>query len=94
MTDTHALVRSTDPDTSVEAAEKIAPNLNRLQQIVLFWFHEHPEGLTDWELEEIEGNHKSTYRSRRAELTRMGILVRDGKRYQDGGWRAVWRLAQ
>lgn len=108
MTDTiepYQIVRTHDPDTSYQAAEKVAPHLNRLQQIVLYWFEEHPEGLTDWELDLLaaddprhEAHKKSTWRSRRNELARLGLLVRvpgpDGKRYQDKGWRAVWRLAK
>jgi hypothetical protein len=48
-------------------------------------------GMTDFELEEIFGNHGSTYRTRRSELTEQGLIIDTGRtRVQRGRNRIVW----
>ncbi len=83
--------RSTDPGTSHEAAEAISSNLRKLQAFVLETLREHPNGLTDYELEEKCGSHGSTYRTRRAELAEMGLVEQCGHRIIAGSNRNVWR---
>jgi hypothetical protein len=64
----------------------------RLQQEVLAYLRSiHPEGCTDLDLQSVFANHRSTYRTRRAELVDAGLVERIGKIRQDGANRIVWR---
>jgi hypothetical protein len=71
--------RSGDPDTSHKAARKLGPVMNQLRAIVLHAFVER-ERMTDRDLENRFNNPGSTYRSRRSELTQMGLLCDSGQR--------------
>lgn len=86
--------RTNDPETSKEAARKLkSEKVSRTKQLILYWLGEHPEGLTDWEISEIEGDHGPNFRSRRNELTRDGYLKADGTRVINGRKHTVWKLA-
>jgi hypothetical protein len=75
------LHRTTDPDTSVEAAEAILSSIHRTQKQVLDLLKRHPRGLTDHEIQlMLGGRPTSKYRSRRAELTRKGQVKDSGER--------------
>lgn len=76
------LARATDPETSHEAAEAIIEHLSELQADVLEYFLQAGErGLTDRDLTEHLGYFgESTYRTRRSELTRVGLIVDSGRR--------------
>jgi hypothetical protein len=70
--DTFGMTRATDPDTSFEAAGKVAPHVRELQAKVGKRLLEvYPDGLTHWEIEEHFGDHGSTYRTRVSELCEM-----------------------
>jgi hypothetical protein len=89
---THA--RRTDPDTSHEAARKIAKQTES-QRRVLRILERHSEGLTDAELlYEWRRTHgpvpESTPRKRRCDLVRMGKVFDAGRRIVDGSRRIVW----
>jgi hypothetical protein len=72
-----AHARSTDPHTSHEAAMIVSPHINQLQRRVLTYAAKYPKtGFLDLTMEEELGSHGSTYRTRRAELTSLG-LIRD-----------------
>jgi hypothetical protein len=87
--------RSADPETSHEAAREIAPKLRALQIIVLRTHAAHPAGMTDLELQHELAEHKSTYRTRRAELTEKGYIYDTGqKKHQDGRNRIVWAISE
>jgi hypothetical protein len=91
--DTRHMTRTGDPGTSHEAADSVAPKLKKIQIMVDAMHRKYPHGLTDWELDEVMGgNHeRSTYRTRRAELTRYGLIVNSGHvRHQHGSNRIVW----
>jgi hypothetical protein len=91
-----ALHRRTDPDTSVSAAKRIKPALAELQQQVLAWLGEQPEGATDEELSEAFQCKRSTYRTRRSELVDMG-KVRDSTRRKplsSGRMAIVWEVVK
>ena len=89
----HQLTRASDPQTSYESAARVVPKLRELQRIVFETHQAHPGGLTDFDLENICGSHGSTYRTRRAELTEMGLLRDSGrKKLQNGRNRVVWQL--
>lgn len=90
--DAFTRARPFDPDTSHVAAERIVPRINKLQTKVLDYFRAiHPNAITDRDLEDHFGNHGSTYRTRRAELTEMGLIADTGlRRWQDGSHRVLW----
>lgn len=87
--------RSTDPDTSFEAAEQVLPKITRIQLEVLTHFRSiYPRAITDLELQEHFGNQLSTYRTRRSELTAKDLIVDSGKRkLQSGRNRILWVAA-
>lgn len=84
--------RSTDPGTSFEAAEKIAPKMTRIQAQVLNYFRTiYPRSITDLDLQDHFGNQLSTYRTRRSELTAMDLVLDSGmRRFQHGSNRVLW----
>jgi len=85
------LHRRTDPDTSREAAERIAASRTALQaRILSFAKAAGGLGFTDLALGDHFANHGSTYRSRRAELTKAGEIVDSGHRsVSDNGRRMI-----
>jgi hypothetical protein len=84
--------RPSDPDTSHVAAERIQQRLNKLQFKVLDHFRAiAPQSITDLDLEYHFNNHGSTYRTRRAELTELGLIQDTGlRRWQEGSHRVLW----
>lgn len=87
------LARRTDPHTSHRAAELIAPKIKPLQQKVLAVLRLNDDGLTDYEIEDYYRDHGSTYRTRRAELVDLGIVIDTGKtRIIKGRARKVWAI--
>jgi DNA-binding MarR family transcriptional regulator len=75
------LFRQTDPETSRDAAAKVAPHLTALQARVLAAFKAHgPMTAKQAEaLAEFEDLGFSTVRKRISELARAGALVECGK---------------
>jgi hypothetical protein len=72
--------RRDDPETSAEAALAVAPYLNEIhRQVEAYATSCGFFGFTDYELNTHFMTTSSTYRSRRSELTDMGILVDSGK---------------
>jgi len=61
--------RSDDPPTSKAAAKRIMRSINEKHHKVQEIHRQARSGLTDWELEEICGDHGATYRTRRQELS-------------------------
>ena len=86
------LTRSTDPGTSYEAGAQVVHKLRALQIIVLNHLRAAGDiGLADIELEELCGDHGSTYRTRRAELVEKKLVVDSGrKKIIQGRKRIVW----
>lgn len=79
IADVFKLHRTDDPITSVEAAESIAPKIGKIQKQVLdFAEGKRSFGFTDIDLNTFFNSTSSTYRSRRAELTDMGLIVDTG----------------
>lgn len=90
------LARRSDPATSHEAARAITGSLTAIQQEVLdFARRVGRGGFTDRQLEE-RFNGRSTYRTRRSELTQAGLIVDSGHTRQlDTGRHAiVWVLKE
>jgi hypothetical protein len=85
------LYRRHDPDTSKKAAESIVESLTLLQEDVLAYARDcGSEGFTDEELSHDFHCYGSTYRSRRAELTKLGKIVpTDRRRRMASGRNAV-----
>lgn len=90
--DPRTRARSTDPDTSLEAAEQVVSKIGKIQREVLDYFIEaYPFARTDLDLQEHFGNSLSTYRTRRAELTARGFIADSGQRkFQKGRKRVLW----
>ena len=86
------VTRASDPATSFAAGISAINNLKELQRIVYDVHCGNPQGLTDYELEELCENHGSTYRTRRAELVEVGLLYDSGQtRLINGRKRIVWK---
>lgn len=78
-----------DSDTSKEAAEAIAPHINRLQQIALTAIRESG-GLTREELSDKTGNPPASIHPRVSELKKMGLIRDSGLRRRNrSGKRAI-----
>ena len=87
------MYRRTSPDTSREAAAKVTPHLSAIQEKVLLFLYNCPAGATDLDIQRHFEDDGSTYRSRRADLVRMGRVKDSGrKRVQDDTKRIVWEL--
>lgn len=83
-----------DPDTSRQAAQSILGALTEIQQRVLDYARDHPEGFTDADLgAAFPGASYSTYRTRRGELVEKGLIVDTGQRVKlpSGRGAVVWR---
>jgi hypothetical protein len=91
MDEVRKLHRPTNPDTSREAAEAIAEKRTKLQRMVERYAKDiGPVGFTDQQMSDFFGTAGSTYRTRRAELTRIGTVVDSGFRsVADSGRRMV-----
>lgn len=92
-----AHARHTDPGTSHEAALGISPRLRELQEKVLLFAADNPDGFTDIDLNRHFDTHGSTYRTRRAELVEQGLIKDSGERrcYGAGGTgrrHIVWQI--
>ena len=71
--------RKTDPITSRQAAERTLDKITDIQQKVLDYALDRGYlGFTDEQLNCYFNTHKSTYRSRRAELVKKGLIVDAG----------------
>jgi hypothetical protein len=90
----HQLTRRENPVTSLDAAVSIIPTLGELQRRVMDALDAAgAHGMTDYELEQRLGSHGSTFRTRRAELVAIGLVVNTGrKRLVKGRNRIVWAL--
>jgi hypothetical protein len=89
------ITRAGNPSTSYQAASAVVGKLRPLQQKVLDVHLGRPDGLTDLSLEEQCGSHGSTYRTRRAELTELGLIVDSGRKAkQQGSNRTIWIAAR
>ena len=60
--------RMSDPETSYQAAEVAAKSARRHREIALLAHADHPEGLTDFELEALTGIKQTSIGKRRGEL--------------------------
>ena len=82
--------RQAHSPTSIEAAEAIKPDSNRLRAVVLAWIRSRGElGSTDEEGIAGTGMNPSTYRPRRIELWRAGVIREGGERLTASGRKAV-----
>lgn len=101
-----ALARTTDPETSHEAAQSVG-DTTETQQRILDIFYDFPLGLTDHELQALYRHRserstkyplasESGIRSRRSELVAAGKLEDSGSRNKlpSGRKAIVWRIAR
>ena len=93
MTD-QAHARSTDPETSHEAAAAVTPDLRELQaRVEAYARRMGGQGFVDAQMEEDLDDDGSTMRSRRAELTERNIILSSGSKRRWGESvrrRVVW----
>ena len=76
----YTLYRKGDPLTSRAAAQSILAQLPALQQAVYAYAYAcGPHGFTDDEMMTDFGSTRSTYRTRRSELTRAGLIMDTGR---------------
>jgi LmbE family N-acetylglucosaminyl deacetylase len=87
---------SDDAEESLAAADQIILHLTSTQADVIEHFMTvGPRGLTDRQLtEQFSLDGSSTYRSRRAELTALGLVVDSGRRRYRPQNRAGQRLSE
>ena len=84
--DNFKLHRRNDRDTSIHAANAIAPCISEIKSAVLEFAAARGEpGFTDDELNAHFSSTSSTYRSRRAELVAEGWIVDSGLRFAKQG---------
>ena len=90
------MARTTDPDTSHDAAAQAVPRKHTDQQLVLRIHAHFPDGLTDFELADIADRQQTSLGVRRAELRDMGLVERtDLRRPSPSGSPAiVWRITR
>jgi hypothetical protein len=94
MFDLFKMFRKNAQDTSVEAAESIAPSVPKIASIVFeYAAMRGSQGFTDEEMNEYFETHKSSYRARRAELVDRGLIEDSGVRVKGPNGRnmIVWR---
>ena len=76
----YTLYRRGDPATSRKAAQAILAQLPALQQAVYAYAYGcGPDGFTDHDVAWYFNSHRSTYRTRRSELTRAGLIMDTGR---------------
>ena len=76
----YVLYRRGDPATSRAAAESILAQLPTLQQAVYAYaYAQGSHGFTDDEMMQHFQSTRSTYRTRRSELTRAGLIMDTGR---------------
>ena len=95
MFDLFKMFRRDAKDTSVEAAESIAPSVPKIASIVFeYAAMRGNQGFTDEEMNEYFETHKSSYRARRAELVDRGLIEDSGVRVKGPNGRnmTVWRI--
>jgi hypothetical protein len=94
----YKLHRKDDPETSRDAAAAVAKKLTQIQEEVLAYALKRADlGFTDEQLTQaFYAQGRSTYRTRRAELTARGLIVDSGRRRVNGPGRrhTVWIHAQ
>ncbi len=89
------LHRSTDPDTSVRAANmQTAARRTELQTLIERWASGKRNGFTDWELNAaFPADIPSTIRTRRSELVVAGVIADTGRRAAHPSRMGAGRLA-
>jgi hypothetical protein len=84
--------RKTDPETSRNRLS--ADRITRIQQDILTYVLRYPGGVTDLDIQNHFNDQGSTYRTRRAELVKGGLLKDSGARMrQNGRLRVLWVAA-
>lgn len=75
-----AYARHTDPETSHAAAAGISASLTSIQRQVMKWARERGRPFHDLQLQEAMGDHGSTFRTRRREPVKKGLICDTGAR--------------
>ena len=90
------LFRRDAPDTSIEAAVSVYPNLRELQLQVMLYAETQPNGFTDEQMNDYFNTHRSTYRARRSELVYKGLIIDSGRKQKmvNGRNATVWIVSK
>ena len=88
-----AMVRTSDPSTSKEAAAGASVNAAKLRARCLEVLRAHPAGLTDFQLADLVGSQQTSAGKRRGELVAQGLVRNSGERRPSpsGAAAIVWR---
>lgn len=91
--DVRTMVRTTDPETSQEAAKQVEPNAERDRALALRVLREHASGLTDFELAALTNRQQTSIGKRRGDLVRSGLVEFAGitRLSPSGSSAKVWR---
>lgn len=74
------LHRSQDQPTSIMAARQIVPMITEFKKrVIAYAMSKGHEGFCDAEMNNFFGEINSSYRTRRADLTRDGIILNSGR---------------
>lgn len=74
------LHRSQDQPTSIMAAQQIVPLISEFKKkVMIYAMMRGFNGFCDAEMNQFFGEIGSSYRTRRAELTREGIIINSGR---------------
>lgn len=75
------MFRRESRETSIQAARSVHPNLSAIAlEVLRYAYDQGYAGFTDIQLAIDLECETSTYRSRRADLTRLGLIVDNGNR--------------
>lgn len=75
------LFRTNAKVTSIEAAQSVFPNLRELHiEVLIYAINQGYNGFTDIDLNRFFNTEMSTYRARRSELEKAGLIVDSGRR--------------
>ena len=87
------VARTTDPDTSWDAASDASIRADTHRARVLATLRNHPDGLTDFELGELLGLQQTSAGKRRGELRDKGLVEDAGLKRPapSGSMSIVWR---
>lgn len=91
--DLWSMARPTDPETSWQAAADALENADTNRAIALRALRAHPDGLTDFELEELTGVKQTSIGKRRGELCAQGLVEYAGikRPAPSGSMSRVWK---
>lgn len=95
MEEEHGAARSTDPQTSHDAAKR--ESVGKIFAEILEQLRHSPHGMTNWELTRAIGRPYSSITPRMVKLEEKGHIYRSGPRFSENGYhkfrnQTVWNF--